>query len=409
MQSLSNSLVSPASLPVPAIGASPLPLPPAGAESDASAYASAYVTAIQVLHLINGEHFSGAERVQQNLGLHLEQFGFAPHFACLKPGKFPELSGLPAERVHDAHMSGRFDWKAVDRIEQLAKATRSRVLHAHTPRTALVAAFAAHRLGVPWVYHIHSPASRDSTRGFINRINDWVERFSIASCSLMITVSRSLRREMLARGVDRKRLVAIPNGVAAVEPIRPELRLQNHHWRLGLVALMRPRKGVEVALEALALLQQAGLPVSLDLIGGFETEEYQRQVSARIESLELTGRVHLTGFTRDVAGAIRQLDALLLPSLFGEGMPMVVLEALSAGVPVLATRVEGTPEVVRHGIEGMLATPRDPHDLAAKIAALIADRTRWAQMSQAAVARHRGHFSDTQMARRVARAYDRLV
>lgn len=399
--------VSSSLLPGPAVdAANAVPLLPTAAEPTG---ASHYVATINVLHVINGEHFSGAERVQQNLGLQLDQFGFASHFACLKPGKFPELSGLPRARVHATPMSGRLDRKVIDRVEELAKANHCRLLHAHTPRSALVAAFAAHRLSLPWVYHIHSPAARDSTRGIINRINDLVERFSIASCHLMIAVSRSLRREMLSRGVDRKRLVAIPNGVAEVEPIDPELRMHSRMWRLGLVALMRPRKGIEVALDAMARLREQGAPASLELIGGFETKEYERQVRSRIESLQLQEQVHLSGFTPDAASAIRKLDALLLPSLFGEGMPMVVLEALSAGVPVVATRVEGTPEAVRHGIEGMLAQPRDAIDLAAKIGEMIADRGQWAKMSRAAVARHRARFCDVQMASRVARAYDRLL
>lgn len=364
---------------------------------------------VNVLHLINGEHFSGAERVQQNLGRQLDPFGFASHFACLKPGKFPELCGLPSDRVHALPMRGRFDRGVIDRTVALVKEIDCRLLHAHTPRSAVVAAFTAHRLGLPWVYHVHSPTARDSTRGLINRINDMVERFSIASCSLIITVSRSLRREMLSRGVARRRLVAIANGVAAIEPIDPAARLEKASWQFGLIALMRPRKGVEIALEAMARLKSQAVPATLELIGGFETPEYQRQVLGRIESLGLSDVVRWSGFTSDVAAAIRRLDALLLPSLFGEGMPMVVLEALSAGVPVVATRVEGTPEVVRHGIEGLLATPASAEDLADKMSGLVADRHAWAAMSRAALARHRSRFSDIEMARRVARAYDRIV
>lgn len=363
----------------------------------------------RVLHLINGEHFAGAERVQQNLGLQLGHFGFESHFACLKPGKFMELSGLPEDRVHAVPMRGRFDRRAIEHASQLAKETGCQLLHAHTPRSALVAAFAAHRLGLPWIYHIHSPTARDSTRGWINRINDAVERFSIASCSLMIAVSRSLRREMLSRGVSRRRVVTIANGVTAIDPIVPADRLEQTSWHIGLIALMRPRKGVEVALEAMAELRSQGARLTLELIGGFESEQYQQQVLGRIESLGLSEAVHWSGFTRDIAGAVRRLDALLLPSLFGEGMPMVVLEALSAGVPVVATAVEGTPEVVRHGIEGLLAEPGNPRDLASKLAALIENRQTWAAMSHAAVARHRARFSDVEMARRVARAYQRVL
>lgn len=364
---------------------------------------------ISVLHVINGEHFSGAERVQQNLGLHLEQFGYTSHFVCLKPAKFPEVCGLPADRVHSAAMQSRLDWRSIGRVCELAKQTKSCILHAHTPRTALVAAFAAHRLQLPWVYHVHSPTARDSTRGIVNRINDWVERFSIASCDLLITVSRSLRREMLRRGVARDRLVSIANGVAAIEPIDPHARATSRTWRLGLIALMRPRKGVEVALEAMAKLKRQGIPVTLDLIGGFETSAYEAAIREQISELELDDVVALKGFTRDVPAAVRELDALLLPSLFGEGMPMVVLEALAAGVPVVATRVEGTPEVVRHGLEGLLAIPRDAADIALQIEVLCASRQRWIAMSGAALARHRSRFSDVEMARRVAKAYDRLI
>ncbi len=364
---------------------------------------------IKVLHLINGEHFSGAERVQQHLGNQLEQFGYTSHFACLKPGKFPEMSGLPVERVHSAEMRSRWDWSVVERVVELATETQAFLLHAHTPRAALVAAFAAHRMQLPWVYHVHSPTARDSTRRMINRINDCVERFSINSCDLVITVSRSLRREMLRRGVDRKRLVCVPNGVTAIEPIVASERLQSRRFRLGLIALMRPRKGVEVCLEAMASLKARGADATLELIGGFETEAYQHQITELISDLELEDVVELKGFTRDVPAALRQLDVMVLPSLFGEGMPMVVLEALAAGVPVVATRVEGTPEVVRHGVEGLLAQPRDPHSLADNIEAMIRDRNAWAQMSQAAVDRHRSKFSDVEMARRVANAYARIV
>ena len=86
-----------------------------------------------------------------------------------------------------------------------------------------------------------------------------------------------------------------------------------------------------------------------------------------VEELNVQDVVEWTGFTSDVPEAIRRLDALVLPSLFGEGMPMVVLEALAAAVPVVATSVEGTPEVVRDGVEGLLAEPRSVESLVTKI------------------------------------------
>jgi len=98
-----------------------------------------------------------------------------------------------------------------------------------------------------------------------------------------------------------------------------------------------------------------------------------------------------------------------LPSLFGEGMPMVVLEALACGVPVIATRVEGTPEVIRHGREGLLARPQDADSIADAIREFTSDRLAWCEMSKHAVERHRDGFSDFRMAERTARVYRKLI
>jgi glycosyltransferase involved in cell wall biosynthesis len=88
---------------------------------------------------------------------------------------------------------------------------------------------------------------------------------------------------------------------------------------------------------------------------------------------------------------------------------MVVLEALAVGVPVIATKVEGTPEVVRDGIEGLLAEPRDPVSLAKAIETFVSSRSRWTEMSQQAVIRHRSKFSDVEMARRTANVYRKML
>ncbi|GIW99784.1 MAG: glycosyl transferase family 1 [Pirellulaceae bacterium] len=362
-----------------------------------------------VLHLINGEHFSGAERVQQLLGQRLPEYGFRAEFACLKPGRFRQCSGLPGELIHDFPMHSRADLRVATRLIEFTARSGVELMHAHTPRTALIAATVSLRLGLPWVYHVHSPTLWDSTRRWINRFNHAVEWVSLRRCTHLITVSRSLRRYMLRRGMSRQRITVVPNGVPAIDPIDAAARQNQRQWRLGLIALMRPRKGVEVALTALQQLRQRGHAVSLDLIGGFETAKYRAHIEAMIHALQIREHVNLQGFAQDVGACLRELDVLLLPSLFGEGMPMVVLEALSAGVPVVATRVEGTPEVVRHGREGRLAVPGSATSLAAEVAEVLASRQRWMAMSHAAVERHRECFSDQHMARGVARVYHEVL
>ena len=175
-----------------------------------------------------------------------------------------------------------------------------------------------------------------------------------------------------------------------------------------MVALMRPRKGLEIALEAIAKLRDQH-DVRLRIIGPFETDAYKESIEDLIAKLQITGLVERVGFTRNVPGELAKLDAMVLPSLYGEGLPMVVLESMAAGLPVIATRVEGTPEALTDGAQGLLAEPGDAESLAEKIEELISGVHDWQQMSDAAIERHAEDFSDVAMASRTADVYRKVL
>ncbi len=281
------------------------------------------------------------------------------------------------------------------------------MLHAHTPRAALITARACRRTGVPWVYHVHSPAARDSTAGLKNRITATVERYCIRSASAVITVSQSLRRRMVGGGYDPTRLYVVHNGVpVAALPRSPDP--PRGCWNLGTTALFRPRKGTEVLLHALARLREWNLPVRLTAVGPFETPEYEAHLKRLAHELRLDSAVEWLGFRRDVAEAMRAMDLFVLPSLFGEGLPMVVLEAMSLGLPVVASQVEGIPEALRDGQDGVLVPPGDPDALASAAARFIRGEVDWATTARNARLRQQESFSDLSMARGTARVYDRV-
>ena len=371
-------------------------------------HADSEASTLGVLHLINGEHFSGAERVQQLLGNCLPDYGIDAHFVCLKPGKFTAMSGLPASHVHEMPMKSRIDLSIIRSISDLASSVNARILHAHTPRTAMIASLVSRATKLPWVFHVHSPTARDSTRWGINRVNDLIERWSLRTCDHILTVSKSLRREMLSRGIKRSNVTCIANGVAVQDSIDANHRRNCDQWKLGMVALIRPRKGIEVLLQAMSEVRKATDKVSLDVIGPFETPAYEEEVLKLVKELGLETCVQFLGFRKDIPEVMRKLDAMVLPSLFGEGMPMVVLEAMAVGVPVIATRVEGTPEVVRDDREGYLAEPRDSHSLAIAILKFISDRDKWMEFSQNAWLRQRADFSDVQMAAKLSKVYRQI-
>ena len=130
---------------------------------------------VRVLHVINGEHYSGAERVQDLLAGALPGFGFEVGLACLKPGRFPEVRRCREAPLYEIPMRSRWSLGSVARLVRIVREGDYRILHAHTPRTLLIAALASLATGVPLVYHVHSPTSRDSTRRWRNRFNAMVE------------------------------------------------------------------------------------------------------------------------------------------------------------------------------------------------------------------------------------------
>jgi glycosyltransferase involved in cell wall biosynthesis len=383
--------------------------PMQAAAADRPVASSAKQVAVRrVLHLINGEHYSGAERVQDLLGLCLPHFHYEVGFACLKPDRFPYLRRAEQSPLYEFPMRWKFDFAPAWRIARLVRSEGYDLIHTHTPRSAFIGQIAATLAGVPMVHHIHSPTSRDTTQPWRNRLNLATERVSLCRVGHVITVSRTLEQWAHTLGIPRWKISVVHNGVPATGEL-PSRPYPSSTWTLGTVALFRPRKGLEVLLEALATLRSQGLRVRLRAVGGFETPEYEALIKQLGERLCLTDAIDWLGFRQNVPAELAHMDLFVLPSLFGEGLPMVILEAMAAGVPVVATRVEGAPEAIRHELEGLLVEPGDPRSLADQIAAVMRGDIDWHELREAAHRRQSKCFSDESMAHGVARVYDKLL
>ncbi len=363
---------------------------------------------VHALHLVNGEHYSGAERVQDLLARQLPRFGCEVGFVCVKPRRFPAARESKNAPLVEMPMRGRFDLRVVKRLAALVRDEGYHLIHAHTPRTALVGSLAARRADVPFVYHVHSPAGRDSTRRVLNWINAIVEWAAVRHADRLIAVSTSLREYMIGRGVPAERASCVPNGVPAVGHAI-DRRPPSDTWTLGTIALFRPRKGIEVLLAALAALRSRDVNVRLRAVGGFESPGYEAAILALAERLDLAHAIDWIGFTRGINREFAKIHLFVLPSLFGEGLPMVVLEAMAAGVPVIASRVEGVPDAVLHRDTGLLVEADSVSQLATAIEEFVRGRIDYAALSRSARERHAASFSDTAMASGVAAVYREVL
>ncbi|MEI8374722.1 MAG: glycosyltransferase [Planctomycetota bacterium] len=358
-----------------------------------------------VLHIINGEHYAGAERVQDLLGQQLSNFGYRAGFACLKRGQFAAMRKCLDTPLYDVAMKNRFDLSPVWRLARIIRSEGYRLIHSHTARSAVVGGMVSLLTGVPLVHHVHSPTTCDTTHRFRNWINCLVERIVLRRAKALIAVSEAVGSYVREQGFD---VFVVPNGVPARRAV-PTRDPAKTDWTLGTVALFRPRKGLEILLEALVQLRSRGLPVRLRAVGSFETPEYESHVRQLASQLNLDSAIDWAGFARDIDGELAQMDLFVLPSLFGEGLPMVVLEAMSAGLPVVASAVSGVPEAVRDGVEGLLVEPANPAALAVAIHRFVSREVSGNELGTKARLRHAKFFSDARMAAEVARVYDRVL
>ena len=359
---------------------------------------------VKILHLINGQFYAGGERVQDLLSSRLPEFGYEVVFVCLREGIFSDKRQTKNVQLHSFPTRSMFNIGLVFRLVKLARQEGCQLIHTHTRRAVLVGQLVSKITGLPMVHHLHSPSREDTEDRLRNIRNTIVEKISLQTARKIIPVSGSLERYLIVRGYKPDRIRPVWNGVP-VQELKRVPYVAGEPLVVGMVALFRPRKGVEVLLDAIAELRQSGNDVRLHAVGPFESDDYRDSVEQLVDKLELGSYVHWTGFTNDVVSEFKKMHVFALPSLFGEGMPMVVLEAMAAGLPVVSTLVEGIPEVVRDGEDGLLVESGNPKQLAEALGKLASGEVNGARLGDSGRQRQIEHFSDLAMADGVASVY----
>jgi glycosyltransferase involved in cell wall biosynthesis len=246
------------------------------------------------------------------------------------------------------------------------------------------------RYGIPYVVSLRGgdvPGFLPGELGPWHALTQPLTRLVWRRAAALVAVSTGLaalaRRTMpeaviqvIPNGVDLDTF-APPPGLRSTGPGRPV--------RLLFVGRLVAQKGIPVLLEALARLPAGaagtGLPPVLDLVGDGPCRVAWEALAHR---LGLAERVRIHGWVEHTAlpAWYQRADLFVFPSL-AEGMPNALLEALASGLPLVASDIPGTRELVRPGVNGFLVPPGDPAALAAALAALLADPTRRAAMGQA--------------------------
>jgi len=259
------------------------------------------------------------------------------------------------------------------RLYQLLKRGEFDLVHTHGYFADICGLPAAACLGIRRLSTCHGFVDISGRLQLYNRL----DRHAIKLCQKVIAVSDGLKESLVDCGVNDSRVVVIPNAVALPESaagkdaVRDEKRqllgIPPQEFVIGYVGRLSAEKGVGNLIEALAVLQRQGVRARLVIVGeGPERSALEQLVGAQA----VTNSVTFAGFQTDIENWLSAFDVMVLPSLT-EGTPLVVLEAMAAGVPVVASAVGGVPKVVTDGMNGFLVEAGNIHDLTRKVRALM--------------------------------------
>lgn len=298
--------------------------------------------------------------------------------------------------------------REVRRLGRFIDRVRPQVVNPHLFRSTAVAAPLARWHGVPAVVETYH--GREGWRRGVVRGSFLPDRLVARYVDRVIAVSEAAR-DFLAgpKRYPAEKIVVVPNGrdLSRFRPgrdreaVRKELGFDGRTPVAGVVGRLEAQKGHAYLLEAWPAVLGEVPAARLLIIGD---GSLRGTLEAHVDHRGLGASVLFTGFRTDIARLLDAIDVLALPSLY-EGMPLTAIEAGAMARPVVATAVDGTPEVVRDGSTGLLVPPADPPALARALSALLGDPDRAQRLGAVARTAALERFDLTRQVEATARVY----
>lgn len=347
----------------------------------------------RVLHVTAPAAYGGLESVVAALAAEQRRRGYDVHMAATlteNARSHPFLDALRGDgaTVHIVQIGNRAYLREISMLSAIVRAVQPDVLHSHGYRSDVIGSRVARKCGRPIISTVHGFASTDR-RG---RFYEFLQRRSYRSFSAVAVVSRPQIGDLVRAGVSPSKIRLIRNACVRTprlfeaDAARRLLGVQPTTFHVGWVGRLSFEKGPDVLIDAAAQLEDPDVHISLLGDGPMRPS-----LEARAAAAGIRDRLTCHGRISNARQVFRAFDVLVLSSR-SEGTPIVILEAMAAGIPIIATSVGGVPDMLSSA-EAILVPGDDPAALAAAVAEIRKDPQATKQRVDAARARLAREFS----------------
>jgi len=366
-----------------------------------------------VLQLISSFGFFGAEGVVLELSKELSRVGIDLYVGVFRNRQNPHTEVANGAKGYGLKTgvfpcNGRFDPKTVFLIREFAKEKGIDLIHSHGYKANFYSAMAASFTRLPLITTCHNWIGT----GFKMKFYERLDKIILRRFNKVIAVSDEIKREILNLWLPKSKVSVISNGIdlnrfegIGNNKIREELKIDPHCKVVGTIGRLTEEKGHIYLLQtAKEVLKRFSDAIFLIIGSGSLKEELEDQAKA----MGLENKVIFTGVRRDIPEILNSIDVFVLPSLI-EGLPMVLLEAMAAQKPIIATKVGEIPKILEQGKLGFLVKPKDVRGLADAIVSVLKDNDKINKISRKLYNKVRDNYSSEKMAERYLRVYQEIL
>lgn len=330
----------------------------------------------KLIYVITDLRLGGAQKVLVNFLTCLNRELFNPKVVCLFGGKSPvasEIEGLGIP-VIDFNFKNKFDVFSFWHFYNWLKHEKPAILHSSLFHANLLSRVVGRILKIPIIISWRQNINLGSNiREFLNRLSA-----NLDDC--VIAVSNEVRsKELIATRINPDKVIVVynsintdlyqPNDDYSREEIRFKFGIEGSTILLGTIGRLHPQKGITYLLEGFKEVRNQYKNAKLIIVG---EGELKPQLIEQAKYLQIIDSTLFPGAKTNIPEILKALDVFILPSLW-EGLPLALLEAMAAGLPVIATGVGGIPEVIENNRSGIIVPTADPGAIYSSIHRLISD------------------------------------